>query len=74
MYVGRDFSELLMTSKKNWTDKELAHFHESFQQILPYLTSEGGMIYREILQEMRNRQTLYHNVASYERGTSIHPD
>lgn len=74
MYVGRDFSELVMTSKKNWTDKELAHFHESFQQIMPYLNSEGGMIYREIMEEIKNRHSFYLNEASWERGSTIHPD
>lgn len=68
MYRGRDFSELVMTSKRDWTDKELAHFHESFQQILPYLNSEGGMIYREILEEIGNRQTFHNKEASWERG------
>ncbi|MGY4690540.1 hypothetical protein [Salibacterium sp. K-3] len=52
----RDFSELSMTPKTEWSREELLHFHESFQQLLPYLTAEGGVIYKEILKELASRE------------------
>ncbi|MED4533130.1 hypothetical protein ABET51_00660 [Metabacillus fastidiosus] len=56
MYNGRDMTELSMMSKRDWTDDELAHFQHSFQQILPYLNSEGQTIQREIMEEMAARK------------------
>ena len=55
MFVGRDFSELLMYPKTDWTDKELTHYQLSFQQIIPYLNSEGLMIQHEIMNEIIER-------------------
>lgn len=58
MYNGRDMTELSMMSKRDWTDSELAHFHHSFQQILPYLNSEGQTIQLEIVKEITERGGL----------------
>ncbi|TKC16042.1 hypothetical protein [Robertmurraya kyonggiensis] len=55
MYSGRDMTELSMMSKADWNDSELAYFHHSFQQIMPYLNSEGQSIHREIIEEIENR-------------------
>ncbi|MFZ4453399.1 hypothetical protein [Salibacterium aidingense] len=56
----RDFSELSMMSKSDWSNEELVRFHESFQQLLPYLTAEGGVIYKEILKEIEARSSTRH--------------
>ncbi|MFC5713275.1 hypothetical protein ACFPU1_10795 [Thalassorhabdus alkalitolerans] len=74
MYVGRDFTELSMTPKTKWSNKELLHFHHSFQQIMPYLNPEGATIYREILEEIGNRDDIKRNEASWEHGTRINYD
>lgn len=74
MYVGRDMTELSMMSKHDWTEKELAYFHNSLQQIAPYLNSEGVTIHREIIKEIVNRGGVSHSEASYETGTRIHYD
>jgi hypothetical protein len=58
MYNGRDMTELSMMSISNWNDSELAFFHRSFQQIAPYLNSEGHTIHREIIDEIENRGGL----------------
>ncbi|MBS4192493.1 hypothetical protein KHA94_20260 [Bacillus sp. FJAT-49705] len=58
MYNGRDMTELSMISKKDWNDHELAYFHHSFQQIVPYLNAEGQSIQREIVEEIQNRGGL----------------
>ncbi len=48
MYIGRDMTELTMISKNEWKEDELAYFHHSLQQVLPYLNVEGQSIYKEI--------------------------
>ncbi|MFD2627087.1 hypothetical protein [Salibacterium salarium] len=70
MYDGRDFSELSMTSKEQWSEEELVHFHECFQQILPYLNQEGVVIYREILEEIKSRPSFHPN----ETNWTLHSD
>lgn len=59
MYAGRDFSELTMISKKDWNDTELAYFHHSLGQIMPYLNQEGQTIYKEVLYEIETRGGLH---------------
>ncbi len=51
----RDMTELEMISIKEWTDLELRHFHNAFQQILPYLNEEGQTLYKEIVMEIGER-------------------
>lgn len=58
MYNGRDMTELSMMSKGDWKDDELAFFHHSLQQIMPYLNSEGQTVHREIVKEIENRGGL----------------
>ncbi|WP_180230856.1 hypothetical protein [Bacillus cereus] len=58
MYTGRDMTELTMISKIEWNKDELAHFHHSFQQIMPYLNVEGQTIYKEIVKEIESRGGL----------------
>ncbi|WP_017728950.1 hypothetical protein [Halalkalibacterium ligniniphilum] len=58
MYVGRDMTELSMKPKQAWTNKELAFFHHSLQQMTPYLNAEGTTIHREIIQEIEHRGGL----------------
>ncbi|MBJ8007985.1 MULTISPECIES: hypothetical protein [Bacillus] len=58
MYTGRDMTELTMISKNEWKEDELAHFHHSFQQIMPYLNVEGQTIYKEIVKEIESRGGL----------------
>ncbi|MDQ0256896.1 hypothetical protein J2S74_004318 [Evansella vedderi] len=74
MYVGRDFTELSMISKKEWTDKELAYFHYNLQQMVPYLNSEGVTIHREIVNEMIDRGGLNHLESNGTSGSRIHFD
>lgn len=69
MYVGRDMTELTMMSKSEWNESELAFFHHSFQQILPYLNAEGQRMYREIIEEMYNRGNHKRSEATYTHGT-----
>ncbi|WP_193652493.1 hypothetical protein [Bacillus mycoides] len=58
MYTGRDMTELTMISKNEWTEDELAYFHHSFQQIMPYLNVEGQTIYKEVVKEIESRGGL----------------
>ncbi|MFC7373630.1 hypothetical protein ACFQPF_18455 [Fictibacillus iocasae] len=69
MYVGRDMTELSMTSKKEWKDSELAYFHHSLQQMTPYLNEEGASIHREIIKEIEARGGLQRNEADWQHGT-----
>lgn len=69
MYVGRDMTELSMMPKSNWNDSELAFFHQSLQQIAPYLNSEGQSIHREIIEEIEHRGGIKRNEADYTHGT-----
>ncbi|MEH7117581.1 hypothetical protein V7128_09190 [Neobacillus vireti] len=69
MYVGRDMTELSMMAKTDWKDSELAFFHHSFQQIAPYLNSEGQTIHREIIEEIENRGGMKRQEADYTHGT-----
>lgn len=55
MYSGRDMTELSMMAKADWDNHELSFFHQSLQQIAPYLNSEGQTIHREIIEEIENR-------------------
>jgi hypothetical protein len=71
MYVGRDMTELSMLPLSDWDKSELAFFHHSFQQIAPYLNSEGVTIHREIIEEIENRGGLKRDSADYTHGTSI---
>ncbi|WLD93976.1 hypothetical protein [Alkalihalobacillus sp. AL-G] len=69
MYVGRDMTELSMISKTEWTDKELAFYHHSLQQITPYLNSEGVTIHREIIEQIEERGGLHRDEADGNHGT-----
>ncbi|MCS0655788.1 MULTISPECIES: hypothetical protein [Bacillales] len=71
MFVGRDMTELSMMSKSDWKDSELAFYHHSFQQIMPYLNSEGQTIHREIVEEIENRGGLKRQEADYTHGTRV---
>lgn len=71
MYVGRDMTELSMMSKTDWQNEELAFFHHSLQQMVPYLNSEGQTIHREIVKEIERRGGLKHNEANYTHGTEV---
>ncbi len=71
MYVGRDMTELTMMSKHDWKDSELAYFHHSLQQIMPYLNTEGQTIHREIMKEIEGRGGLKRQEADYTHGTHI---
>ncbi|SDY34267.1 hypothetical protein SAMN05421736_1011007 [Evansella caseinilytica] len=72
MYVGRDFTELSMTPKTDWTEKELAYFHHSLQQMVPYLNAEGVTIHKEIVDEIIRRGGLQHSEATATNGTRVH--
>ncbi|MEL3973996.1 hypothetical protein AAEO50_17065 [Rossellomorea oryzaecorticis] len=69
MYVGRDMTELSMLPKGEWKKSELAYFHHSLQQIVPYLNAEGQSIHREIVEEIENRGGLNRGEADYTHGT-----
>ena len=71
MYIGRDMTELTMISKNEWKEDELAYFHHSLQQILPYLNTEGQSIYKEIVIEIESRGGLQEGDASWTHGTKI---
>ncbi|WP_407272350.1 hypothetical protein [Radiobacillus sp. PE A8.2] len=51
----RDMTELMMTEKTDWNNKELEVFHHSLSQVVPYLNQEGTTILREINQEIIDR-------------------
>jgi hypothetical protein len=74
MYVGRDMTELSMMSKKEWKNEELAFFHHSLQQVVPYLNVEGQTIHREIVQEITSRGGLNRSEATYTQGTRTQYD
>ncbi|PYZ92418.1 cytosolic protein [Salipaludibacillus keqinensis] len=74
MYVGRDMTELSMTPKTDWTEKELAYFHHMFQQISPYLSVEGVTIHKEIVNEIINRNGLPKMEADWTSGTRLQFD
>ncbi|PEG14077.1 hypothetical protein COI51_01950 [Bacillus toyonensis] len=74
MYIGRDMTELTMISKNEWKEDELAYFHHSLQQILPYLNAEGQSIYKEIVIEIESRGGLQEGDASWTHGTKISYD
>jgi hypothetical protein len=71
MYVGRDMTELSMVSKTEWKDSELAFFHHSMQQVVPYLNSEGQSIHRQIVEEIERRGGLNRNEADWTHGTKV---
>lgn len=58
MYSGRDMTELSMIAKSEWTESELAHFHRSLRQMVPYLNIEGQTIHSEIIKEIMDRGGL----------------
>ncbi|MDC2865456.1 MULTISPECIES: hypothetical protein [unclassified Bacillus (in: firmicutes)] len=74
MYVGRDMTELSMTPKDQWNQEELAYFHHSLQQMMPYLNVEGQTIYKEVVKEIEARGGLQKNEASWTHGTKIFYD
>ncbi|MCC5801146.1 hypothetical protein [Rossellomorea vietnamensis] len=74
MYVGRDMTELSMIPKDEWKKSELAFFHHSLQQIVPYLNTEGQSIHREIIEEIENRGGFKRGEADYTHGTKISYD
>ncbi|ENQ3078648.1 TPA: hypothetical protein ROX98_002931 [Bacillus pseudomycoides] len=73
MYVGRDMTELSMTPKDQWNQKELAYFHHSLQQMMPYLNVEGQTIYKEIIKEIEARGGLQQQ-ADWMHSTEIPHD
>jgi hypothetical protein len=74
MYVGRDMTELSMMSKMDWQDSELAFFHHSLQQVVPYLNVEGQSLHREIIEEIERRGGLNRGEADYTHGTKVNYD
>ncbi|CEG25860.1 hypothetical protein [Bacillus sp. B-jedd] len=74
MYVGRDMTELTMMPKSEWDSSELAFFHHSLQQVMPYLNVEGQTIHREIVEEIEKRGGLNRGEADYTHGTKVHYD
>ncbi|MGM0854770.1 MAG: hypothetical protein ACQEWI_19525 [Bacillota bacterium] len=74
MYVGRDMTELSMIPKDEWQKSELAFFHHSLQQIVPYLNAEGQSIHREIVEEIEKRGGLKRGEADYTHGTKVSYD
>ncbi len=74
MYVGRDMTELSMLPKSKWDKSELAFFHHSLQQMVPYLNQEGQTIHREIVEEIVNRGGLNRLEADYTHGTEVSYD
>lgn len=73
MYVGRDMTQLSMIPKQKWDKEELAYFHHSLQQMLPYLNAEGQTIYKEIVTEIKDRGGLHRNEALVH-GTDVSYD
>ncbi|AOH53432.1 hypothetical protein ACQKGI_18840 [Peribacillus muralis] len=69
MYVGRDMTELSMMKKSEWENSELAYFHHSLQQMVPYLNQEGQSVHSEIVKEIENRGGLTRQEADYTHGT-----
>ncbi|MBM4765080.1 hypothetical protein [Bacillus sp. B15-48] len=74
MYVGRDMTELSMMSKNDWKDSELAFYHHSLQQVVPYLNVEGQSLHREIIKEIERRGGLNRGEADYTHGSKINYD
>ncbi|NGP46574.1 hypothetical protein G4V62_17070 [Bacillaceae bacterium SIJ1] len=60
MYSGRDFTELFMLPKKEWSNEELRYSHIACQQLLPYLNAEGLSIYKQLIKEQMERERLNH--------------
>ena len=50
---------------------EFAYFHDSLQQIMPYLNVEGQTIYKEIVVEIESRGGLQQGEANWTHGTKI---
>ena len=71
MYIGRDMTELSMISKSEWRDSELAFFHHSLQQMVPYLNVQGQAIHRDVIEEIERRGGLQRHEADYTHGTEI---
>lgn len=71
MYIGRDMTELSMTPKNEWNKEELAYFHHSLQQMLPYLNVEGQTMYKEIIMEIEDRGGLQRHEADWTHGTKV---
>lgn len=69
MYVGRDMSELATLTTDEWTDKELAFFHHSLQQMTQFLNSEGVSIHQDVIKEIESRGGLHRDEADYQHGT-----
>ncbi|EIJ82064.1 hypothetical protein PB1_03970 [Bacillus methanolicus PB1] len=69
MYIGRNMTELSMMPKTEWKNSELAFFHHSLQQIMPYLNAEGQTIHHEIVEEIERRGGLERTEADYSHGT-----
>ncbi|MDP7979871.1 hypothetical protein [Bacillus multifaciens] len=74
MYVGRDMTELSMTPKDQWNQEELAYFHHSLQQMMPYLNVEGQTIYKEVVKEIEARGGLQRQQADWMHSTEIPHD
>ncbi len=71
MYIGRDLSALGLIKIEDWKDSELMHFHQSLQQILPYLNAEGQSLSRKIVEDIERRGGLKRNEATYTSGTIL---
>lgn len=72
MYVGRDLMALTMISKNEWKNEELAYFSRCFQQITPFLNSQGVTLRNEITEEIESRTDFRHrDEADWQNGTQI---
>lgn len=55
MYIGRDLSELTMTSLNDWELNELLYYHHSMSQLAAYLNAEGTSMHAKIIKELESR-------------------
>ncbi len=59
--IKRDFTELSMMSKTEWSEHELVYFQHALSQLLPYINPEGLTILHEINKEMYQRKENLNN-------------
>lgn len=72
MYVGRDLMELTMISKEEWKNEELAYFARCFQQVTPFLNSQGVTLRNEITEAIESRDDFRdRDEADWQNGTQL---
>ncbi|MBO8173381.1 MAG: hypothetical protein H0Z33_16055 [Bacillaceae bacterium] len=71
MYVGRELEELEDVALSDWELKELAYYHHTMSQLVPFLNQEGVAFHNSIIKEIERRGGLKGDRGAWDHSSQI---